>query len=141
MIMPSVCKYILWAVVNNEGPYKKKEEKVNLIFDEGYLAFPKDHSDLYGGTILVKGIDFQEKNFLDVIEKQVFYDSEASTKDLAKSISNHLQIIEEHKSKFIKDVNSLEELLQREVFGRMSVEAIDIFTQWIDDVIPCPNLH
>lgn len=40
-MIPPIGKYVLWAAVNNESPYKIEEDKINLLFDDDCSLFPK----------------------------------------------------------------------------------------------------
>eukprot|EP00826_Nyctotherus_ovalis_P058087 TRINITY_DN7963_c0_g1_i4.p1 TRINITY_DN7963_c0_g1~~TRINITY_DN7963_c0_g1_i4.p1 ORF type:complete len:149 (-),score=48.76 TRINITY_DN7963_c0_g1_i4:173-619(-) len=122
-----VSKYILWAAINNEGPYKQEEQKVDLIFEEDFLLFPKGY----------KSAD--ELNFMDAAERQTFRDAQTCVKDFARAISQHLKEVQKHKCDFLRELHSLERVLQQEVYSRLSTESIDAFTNWIESVATCIN--
>lgn len=114
-----VCKYLIWAAIHNEGPYKSEEQKIDLILDEDYLLFPKGSGEL---------------DFLDVEDKRAFFECQASINNKGITISEHIKEMEAHKRDFLKELRSLEKLLQKEVFSRMDDERIKTFTQWIESV-------
>jgi hypothetical protein len=118
----SVQKYILWAATNNEGPYKSEEQKIDLIFDEDHLLFSKGYQNT------------DELNFLDVADKLVFYNNQTSIKDIARSLREHFKVIQAHKCNLLREIYSLENLLQQEVFSRINSEAVASFIQWVETV-------
>lgn len=122
-----VNKYLLWAAVNSEGPYKQEEEKVDLIFEEDFLLFPKGYKS------------GDELSFMDAAERQAFRDAQTCVKDFGRAISEHLREVQRHKCDFLRELHSLERTLQQEVYSRLSAESIDGFTRWIESVTTCPN--
>jgi len=115
-------KYLLWAAVNNEGPYKHEEQKIDLIFDEDYIVFPKGYQNT------------GELNFLDVTDKSAFCKSQTSIKDIARSLREHFKFIQARKRDFLREIRSLENLLQQEVFSHINSETISSFIQWVETV-------
>jgi len=118
-----LCKYVIWAAINNEGPYKNEVQIPQILFEEDYALFPNGY------------IGSDELHFMTTEERQAFRESRVNVKDMARYMAERLKEIEKHKCDFLREIHSLGALLQQEVFSKMSIETANEFKNWVVNVI------
>lgn len=120
--MPPLPKYMLWAALNNKGPYDILNPIMKPISEDSFVA-PKNNEN-------------PELFFFTADERKTLYSTQEKVKKIGGSMGELAKSMHGLKKKFLKKADLLKEVLNQEAFNVISGESVENFTRWIISVSP-----
>lgn len=117
--IPSLYRYLLWAADNNEDPFNPKD--IIQSFDE--------FKQFYNPAM-----DLDEMTFLNVVDRKMFFDVHDKVKEISNLVSIQVNKIHESRIEILKNISVLEKIVEQDIFNTMSVETVEAFNKWIENV-------